>query len=75
MMDAPPTPTLNAAVRRVAEAYQRLPERARPDIEGPDWRRREDAIDDAYRDGDSEKFKGAVRAWEDYALTALRRPS
>ena len=70
-MKAAPHPTLNAATRRVAEAYERLPVDHRPDVLGDGWSQREDAIDAAYVARDSEAFKRAVAEWERFALEQL----
>lgn len=71
-MSAPATPTLNAAMRRVSAAYEQLPGSCRPDIDGPGWCKREDAIDAAYRARDRERFNAAVAEWERFALSAFQ---
>jgi hypothetical protein len=71
MSSLPPTPSLTAAFSRVAEAYERLPEDQWPDVLGPEWTKREDAIDAAYVARDPQTFKAAVVEWERFALEKL----
>ena len=72
---AAPTSTLNEAVRRVADAYERLPDDRRPGILGPAWSQREAAIDAAYVARDSGAFKTAVEEWERFAVSVFEAAS
>ncbi len=74
-MNAPETPTLNAAVRRVGLAYDALAESRRPDILGEAWTHKEAAIDAAYVAGDREAFHRAVADWERFAIAIFEEAS
>jgi hypothetical protein len=73
MNGSPATPTLNAAMRRISAAYERLPEARRPDVNGPGWGERENAIDAAYVARNRAEFDQAVEEWERFALAQFER--
>lgn len=62
---------LSAAVRRVSEHYERVPEFRRPDINGERWVALEAELDLACSEGDRDRAHAAVRRWESHAARVL----
>lgn len=62
---------LTAAIRRVADAYGRLPEPQRPNVNAERWHALEREIDQACMRGNQDSALAAVERWERHALTEL----
>lgn len=67
-----PPPSICAAFERVNAAYAELPPGKQPPVDGPQWKRREAAIDSAALTGDDAALAGAVRDWENFAYALFR---